>query len=190
MSPGVLLRHARDRLESLRRLMDRPQNDGPAPLTADDYQELVSLVLEFPASYRKAVDSELRRVFTDRSRSIEQLQYLRSDLTELADRFTTLVRAVEEDPGLCALAKQEGRFRDYATQLAEAVATLQADKARLVQDWPVCSPEEMERVAADRQREAFVPVDQAFAEMKGISVDELRQRLEEHKAKRKQYGWE
>ena len=190
MSIGVLRRHTRDRLESLQRLVEAPKIEGPLPPTPEDYQELVSVVLEFPDPYRRVVDAELRRVFTDRSRSIVQLQQLRSELADMADRYTSMVRRVEEDAALRALAKKHLRFDVTTANLAEAVATVQHDQARLVAEWPVCSPEELAQVPALSEQGRCLPIDQAFADMKGIAADELHRRLDEHKARRKGYGWE
>lgn len=157
-------------------------------LTPEDYADLVSLLLAFPESYRQAVDAEFRRLFTERSRSVEQLQQVRSDLAEMADRYTAMVRAVEQDTALRTLAGQHPLFHTTLAKLGDAVATLQRDKARLLADWPVGDSQELTQAGDETGR--CVPVDQAFAEMKGISVEELHRRLEAHKARRKDYGWE
>ncbi len=65
MSSGILLRHMRDRLDSLEQLASPPPINGSSPRTSEDYHDLVDLALEIPVSYRKTVDSELRRVFSD-----------------------------------------------------------------------------------------------------------------------------
>jgi len=177
-------------LESLRLLVEPANSEGPSPLNSEDYQDLVNLVLEFPDSYRRVIDSELRRVFTERKRSVEQLQQVRSDLTEMADRYTTMVRNVEEDTVLRALAGKHPLLQGTLAKLEEAVAALKRDRMRLIKEWPVCNTEELAGVPTEREQGLVKPVDQAFAEMKGIAVDELHHRLEEHKARRKEYGWE
>lgn len=188
MQSSVLLRHTRDRLNSLRQLVEPLPTDGPFPRTPEDYEDLVGLMLEFPDSYRRTVDTEFRRLFTERSRSVEQLQQVRSDLAEMADRYTAMVRTVEQDPALRTLAGQHPLFQATLAKLGDAVATLLRDKARLLADWPVGDPQELTQAGGGAG--CGVPVDQAFAEMKGISAEELHRRLEAHKARRKDYGWE
>lgn len=190
MSSGFLLRHTRDRLNSLRQFVEPPLIEEPVPLTADDYEDLVSLVLEFPDSYQRAVDAEFRRVFTEHSRSVEHLQQVRAELTEMADRYSALVQAVEQVPALRTLAGQHPFFRTTFSKLEDAVATLQRDKARLLADWPVCDAAELAQAAGDSEQDRCLPVDQAFAEMRGLSIEELHRRLEAHKARRKEYAWE
>ena len=190
MPASVLLRHTRDRLNSLRQLVESPQVEGLLPRDPEDYEDLVTLVLEFPDSYRRVVDGEFRRLFTERSRSVADLQQVRSDLADMAERYTTMVQTVQQDSALRTLAGQQPLFRTILAKLSDAVAALQRDKARVIADWPVCDPAELAQAGVDHEQGRCVPVDRAFAEMKGISVEELHRRLEDHKARRKDYGWE
>jgi hypothetical protein len=161
-----------------------------SPLTPEDYEELVNLMLEIPDAYRRAVDTEFRRLFTERSRSVAELQQVRCELANLADRYTTMVQSVEQDPALRMLAGQRPLFQTSLAKLSDAVATLERDKTRVLADWPVCDEAELAQASVEHKQGGFLPVDEAFAQMRGISVDELRRRLEAHKAKRKEYGWE
>jgi hypothetical protein len=176
-------------LNSLRKLVE-PSQIEVSPLTPEDYEDLVNLVLEFPDSYRRAVDTEFRRLFTERSRTVAELQQVRCELANMADRYTAMVQSVEQDPGLRTLAGQQPLFRTNLAKLSDAVATLERDKARVLADWPVCDEAELAQASAEHGQGRFVPVDEAFAQLRGISVEELHRRLEDHKAKRKEYGWE
>jgi PAS domain-containing protein len=189
MQSSVLLRHTRDRLNSLRQLVEPPQIEV-LPLTPEDYEDLVNLVLEFPDSYRRVVDAEFRRLFTERSRSVAELQQVRCELADMADRYTAMVQSVEQDPALRTPAGQQPLFRTSLAKLSDAVATLQRDKARVLADWPVGDAAELAQAAIEHEQGRCIPVDEAFAQMRGISVEELHRRLETHKAKRKEYGWE
>ena len=139
MSTGVLHRHTRDRLASLRQLVAPNTIEGPFPLSPEDYEDLVTLVLDFPKAYKDVVDTELRRVFTERAHNVQQLELVRSDLENMADHYTAMVRMVEEDTALRTLATTHPLFRPTLAKLDEAVAALQRDKTRLVEMWPVCS---------------------------------------------------
>src|SRR5262249_18538243 len=154
-------------LDSLNRLVNGTHGVEPMPIPPDDYQDLVALVLEFPAAYRQVVEAELRRLFTERERSMEQLQQVRSELAEMADRYTAIVRFVEQASRQHFRAGKHHLLQTTLAQLAEAVANLQQDKARLTDGWPVCSPEELGRLSAEGRQGHFQPVDEAFAEMKG-----------------------
>lgn len=150
----------------------------------------MNLVLEFPDSYRRVVDTEFRRLFTERSRSVTELQQVRCELADMADRYTAMVQSVEQDPALRLLAGQQSLFQTSLAKLSDAVVALQRDKARVFADWPVCDAAELAQASAENEQGRLVPVDEAFAQMRGISVEELHRRLEAHKAKRKEYGWE
>jgi hypothetical protein len=75
-------------------------------------------------------------------------------------------------------------------RLNEAMEALQRNKTHVTTNWPVCSAEEQSQMAAEKEQSQFVPVDRAFADMKGIPLSELHRKLEEHNARRKEYGWE
>jgi hypothetical protein len=189
MRSSVLLRHTRDRLNSLHQLVE-PSQIERFPLTAEDYEDLVNLVLGFPDSFRRAVDTEFRRLFTERSRSVSELQQVRCELANMADRYTAIVQSVEQDAALRTLAGQHQLFRNKLAKLSDAVTTLQRDKARVLADWPVCDDAEFAQASVEREQGRSVHVDEAFAQMRGMSIEELHQRWEAHKAKRKEYGWE
>ncbi len=190
MSPGILLQHTRNQLDSLAHLVDQARIEGPLPLDAEDYRNLVNLVLEFPGDYQRALDSELRRAYAERQQNLELLQRLRAELVQLADRYVATVRVVEADPVFRRLAPQYSFLRDQPARLTQAMTSLQEQRARLDTEWPVGSPEEQARIMAAVAQGQFKPIEEAFAEMKDISLEELSRRMEEHKRRRKEYGWE
>jgi len=189
MQSSLLLRYTRDRLNSLRQIVEPSQTDV-LPLTPEDYEDLVNLVIEFPDSYRRTVDTEFRRLFMERSRSVAVLQQVQCELANMADRYIAMVRNVEQDPLLGKLAGRNLLFQSILAKLSDAVATLQRDKRRVLEDWPVCTDEELTQASVEHEQGSFIPVNEAFAQMRGISAEELQRRLEAHKGKRKEYGWE
>ncbi len=190
MPSGVLLRHTRDRLDSLEQLASSTAINGSGPRTSEDCKDLVGLVLDIADSYRKTVDSELRRIFSDRSRSVEQQLQARSEVVELADRYVAVVQLVQESPDLPSLAGQHASFESLLGRLAEAITAIQTERTRLINKWPVCSQEEIAQAMADNEQGRCPTVEEAFAAMSGLSFGDLQRKLEEHKARRKDYGWE
>jgi hypothetical protein len=190
MPSGVLLRHTRDRLDSLEQLASPTAINGSGPRTPEDCQDLVGLVLDIADSYRKTVASELHRIFRDRSRNVEQLRQARSEVVELADRYVAVVQMVQENPELRNLAGQHADFQSLFDKVAKAITAIQTERTRLINEWPACTPEEMAQAMADNKQGRCPTVEEAFAAMSGVSIDELQRRLEEHKARRKEYGWE
>jgi hypothetical protein len=102
--PSVLLQHARNELDFLSRLVSEPklngsaQIEGPPRLVRAEYGDLISLLLEFPHTYEQTVESEIQRVFTDRSRTIEQLREARAELEKLADEYTAWLEGCKLTP--------------------------------------------------------------------------------------------
>lgn len=194
MMPGVLLQHIRSELDFFARMVGNANGSAgterPVKLNPDEYCDLLWLLLEFPHAYQQTVESEIRRVFSERSRTVEQLRQARAELESTAAGFTDVIRMLQADADLRAFATAHPGLEAALAKLGEAIETLQRSKTQVTDEWPVCSQEEQTQIPAERQQRRFTPVDLAFADMKGISITELHQKLEEHKARRKEYGWE
>ncbi len=108
----------------------------------------------------------------------------------MADRYIAVVQMVQESPELRTLAGQHISFRTLSGKLVEVMTAIQKERTRLMNEWPVCSREEMAQAVADNEQGSCPTVEEAFAAMSGLSIDDLSRRLEEHKARRKDYGWE
>jgi hypothetical protein len=195
MPSNVLLRHARNDLDFLCRLIDQsksngsPQIEGPVRLSTDEYCDVLTLVIGFSRSYRETVDTELQRVFTARPQSFEQIQQVRAELENLADRYRAMAHILQNDADLAAVAARHPGLGKMLAKLGQAVDELGRCKSDLIRDWPVASPQEWAAILQENHG-SFQPVDAAFADMKGISPAELHRQLAEHKARRKEYGWE
>ena len=173
-----------------RRAMSYRALDPLNSLPQGEYKELLKRLFAFQDSYHRNVDTEFQRLFTERSRGVAELQQVRSGLEDLADRYSALVQSVQEDPTLQKLAELEPLFQTFISKLSDAVRMSQSDKARVHDGWPVCDNAEFAQSAVEHDQGLCIPVDEAFAKMRGISVEELHRRLDTHKIKRKEYGWE
>jgi hypothetical protein len=85
---------------------------------------------------------------------------------------------------------QTGQRVEGAFELADAVTEMEQVVAEARQAWPPFSDEELQEARAAIARGDFLDIDEAFAQMKGITVKELHRRVKEHKTKRWEYGWE
>ncbi len=188
MGEGILLQIHRRQAESLRDTVEAWQAEHASALAARDAEELIRFCLDLPGEAEALWEKQYRRCFFDRSLDVPALQAMRA---ALETTFAEYVKAAELVRELGqATGRQTGREIGGLAELEMAVAALRELRQRVFDRWPVCSPEEMVEVRAEIARGEFVDVEDAFAEMRGISKEELRARLEELKRKRKALGME
>jgi hypothetical protein len=75
-------------------------------------------------------------------------------------------------------------------RLADAIREMDRIREKYKPAFPEEPPPSRAEVAAKEARGELLTVEEAFAQARGISVEEDRGLVEEHKAKRASYSWE
>src|SRR5262249_6977572 len=152
--------------ESLRDTVEAWQAEHASALAARDAEDLIRLCLELPGKGEALLERARLRCF-DPSLDVPALQAVR---TALEAAFAGYVKTAESALELGrATARQTGMDIDGLADLEGAIPRLRRLERRVFEEWPVCSPEEMVEVRAEIARGEFVDVEDAFAEMAGIS---------------------
>jgi hypothetical protein len=173
MSATVLERHYRDRVLSVQR-MAVPEA-GHAALAGWDFEDLVSLCLELSASGQQLLEREYQLIFQVPSLTVAWLLERRQAIEELTAKYLEVAASLK---GMVGLVAGSAHGNDLVCRLEQEVQRLVVAKQRMLERWPVGSPEEIAKARAGGRPEDYLDVDDAFAQIAGVDVETWRQRLE------------
>jgi hypothetical protein len=188
MSESLLLRLHRGQAESLRQTVEAWQAEHNSAMAARDAEELVRFCLDLPAKGEALWNAEHERAVLTQGLDVSALQAMRRGLEQTFADYVRMAEAVRVQA--VETASRTGHEVDGLGKLEGAIGALKRLQELVVEQWPVCSPEEMVEVRAQIARGEFIDVEDAFADMAGISKEELRARLAEHQKKRQAFGLE
>lgn len=187
MSEGLLLQLRLDQARSLRDTLESWQARHSAAY-AQDLAEVVRLHTELARDLERLYAAEHERAVRDPTRSLASLQATGAALTEifrLSAQSVALLREV-----LAATQQRTGHALEESQGLGKVQSLLEELRARLDREWPVGTPDDVAQARAELARGETLELEEAFAGMAGISREELRQRVEEHKRRRQALGME
>jgi len=169
---NFFLQHALDRVESLRRFLGRPR---PVDSRAATVEGLISEALELPALLQKAWRATLEQLFPpgeefDSVRDLEDVRKaLRRTLYEAGETMESVRRDAER------WQHQSGNVPAGLDQLGAALDQVRRLEVDVFRDWPSFT----EPLPAET--EGPLPVEEAFARMRGVTVEQLREMVAAHK---------
>ncbi len=170
-----------DRAESLRRAAEtiRP----PSRDRLDDLRDLVRYCLTLPADCRDLTTSVRRRLFdtlreaSGSSRSLEAAELLagRERTTRLLDSFADTIRLALN---LVRHADVAGRLDEFVPRLETAAADVISTRDAFSENYPFRTPAEVAEARTATGSGAALELDDAFAEIAGVSKEEWRAKVE------------
>jgi hypothetical protein len=178
MSETVLERHYRDRVQSVRQ-MALPEA-ARAALTWRDFEDLMALCSELSVSGRELLRKEHRRVFVEPNLTVTWLRERRRVIEELSGNYAQVAQAVRDSAFRAWQAAGSPPGADFGS-LDDAIAAVTRAKQELLANWLVGTDEEMAEAHASASRGEGLDLEEAFAQIAGVSVAEWRQRIDEHK---------
>lgn len=189
MPESLLLRLRLDQARSLRDTLESWQaRYAPATNYVQDVAAVVRLHRELARELEGLYEAEYERAVLNDAFSVADLRTAGAALAEvfrLSAQSVALLRQI-----LAGTEQQAGHTGEGKQQLEEAQALLDDLRARLDREWPVSGPDDAARARAELARGEALDLEEAFAGMAGISREELRHRLDEHRRKRQALGME
>jgi hypothetical protein len=172
MPDTVLERHFRDRLLSMHRMA---AHEDHATLAGWDFDDLVTLCVELSGAGQQLLEREHHLIFNVTDLSVAWLQERRRAIEELTAKYLELVAAIK---GLASLAGDPSRGKDQICRLEQTAQGFVNAKQRLLERWPVGSPQEVAEARSAAQTEDYLDADEAFAQIAGVDVETWRRRVE------------
>jgi hypothetical protein len=152
-----------------------------------DWSEFISLherLYEKDSDYTKGFE----RLVKDTSLDISVLQKERRVFeTVLLGGSEICTRSWEF---LDQIGKQTGRPIEGYNRLLDVAKKFEQRKAKVVDEWPVCSPEEEKQVWDEIRRGEGIELDEAFAQIAGVDRETWLNRVAEHQRKKQGNGQE
>jgi hypothetical protein len=148
---------------------------------ASDLADLVRELCDLPGMMQRSWRSTCRRIAR---REVTQLRELRQ--TVLAS-WSQAIEAMQAGLDLCErFARRSGAAVAGAEELRTALGEAARLRDEAFRHWPEPpTAEDVCRARDEMARGEAVDLDEAFAEMAGVSVEEWRRRAEEHGRKRR-----
>jgi len=173
MPETVPERHYRDRVQSVREIAF---HKAARTLSRGDFEDLVALCLELATSGKQLLVGEYKRIFKEPSLTVAWLQERRQAIEELTTKYSEAVASLKD---LAAgPAADSAPVPDIVVQLDQAVQSFVEAKQRVLERWPVGSPQEIAEARAGGRPEDYLDVDEAFAQIAGIDLETWRKRVE------------
>lgn len=180
--PPAVLEFARSRAEAVERSARSrfgPGNGTDLATLARELEDHIQEVLTFPAMLRRDWES----VYFHASRGpVQHLEFLGEYVRDIWTLCAGTIRGVLN---LCDALRNQATLAVAGRDALEAAAA-EVERMRddLLRDWPwPPTAEEAAEARAAIGRSEYVDAEAAFAEMEGVSVEELQRRIEEHRRK-------
>ena len=182
MAETVLERHYRDRVQSVRQLA--AQDAGQAALGRQRLDDLVTLCAELAVSGRDLLEKEYRRLFKEPSATVTWLRERRRVVEELSAGFLQLAESVRES--VQRAAEGNGLPSDAAllARIEDAIKMLSTARQSVLERWPVGDDQEIAAAQASAAQGQGLDIEEAFAQIAGVPVEEWRRQKAEFKRRR------
>jgi hypothetical protein len=174
MSATVLEQVVAGRVEALAHWA-RASQGGRAALTADEVADAVQECLEYPDALKRLVRRAAHRLF--HPDAAEDLNEGRRSLLARLDAALDAMEAVQPLADAFDAPQRQA--------LSDAVAEVRRLKDETFRHWPEMTPPLLDEARERMRRGEGVPLDEAFAEAAGVSVEEFRRRVEARRQARK-----
>jgi hypothetical protein len=180
MTDRILFEMAEGQLRPL--LRQTPVPPGAAPLDRQEATGLVRACAWSLASMRQLWEIAYRSLFTSPPPTFAEARETR----EVLDRvFADRIDAAEKILALAAdAAARTGQPIPETEGLASAAEDVRRLRRELAERWPVCTDDEMEEVRRQIARGEGMELDDAFAAIAGVGVEEWRRRVEARRKER------
>jgi hypothetical protein len=143
------------------------------------WHELVRVDINMPLT---SIDNLLRWAYSAPRPSVTALREARTALEETAENWENAVLKIDEMEH--SLGDHHFRYREWAHEMKNLITSESFRIRQALRDsWPVDSEKEEQKALAE-VRGGGMGLDEAFAKITGVSEDEWRRRVEEHKKRK------
>jgi hypothetical protein len=187
--PGDILLEVRHK-EALgvRGVVERWRAAPGFDITAEEAHRLVLAVQRYPERLREILEEELGHVVETPGITPPQALRIREVVEQVADSYVALAELARD---LVKPAVREGDERArLLAGVQGALEKLGGLRREVAERWPVGNAAELAEARAAAARGEAVPLDEAFAELAGVSKEEWRRLVEGRRPTGKDLGLE